>query len=181
MIKTKIIVWLWNPWKEYEDTRHNIWFKIVEWIADYAEWTKFLFDKKFNAEISIAKDGKYMMIFVKPQTFMNLSWESVSKIANFYKVESKNILVIHDELDLPEWQLKLKWNWGHNWHNWLKSIDNKLWTNKYWKIKCWIWRPSEKWEITNYVLWKISNTTLSKFEEQKDYLFELVRQFLVAN
>ena len=181
MLKTKVIVWLWNPGKEYENTRHNIWFKVVEWVSEYAEGTKFLFDKKFNAEISIAKDGKYMMIFAKPQTYMNLSGQAVAKILSYYKVDPKNLLVIHDELDLPEWQVKLKWNGGHNWHNWLKSIDAKIWTNKYWRLKCGIWRPPEKWQVVDYVLWKLPDETLKKFEEQKDYIFELVRQFLVAN
>jgi len=176
-----VIVWLGNPWKEYENTRHNIWFKVVEWIADYAGWTKFLFDKKFNAEISIAKDGKYMMIFAKPQTYMNLSGDAVAKILNYYKIDPKNLLVIHDELDLPEGKVKLKWNWWHNGHNGLKSIDAKIWTNKYWRLKCGIWRPPEKWQVVDYVLWKLPDETLKKFEEQKDYIFELVRQFLVAN
>ena len=181
MLKTKIIVWLWNPGKEYENTKHNIGFKVVEWISEYAEWTKFLFDKKFNAEISIAKDGKYMMIFAKPQTYMNLSGEAVAKILSYYKVDPKNLLVIHDELDLPAWQVKLKWNWGHNWHNWLKSIDAKIGTNKYWRLKCGIWRPPEKWQVVDYVLWKLPDEVLKSFENQKDYIFELVRQFLVAN
>jgi len=181
MVKTKLIVWLWNPGKEYENTRHNIGFKIVEWIADYSDATKFMFDKKFNAQLAISKDWKYLLIFAKPYTYMNLSWDAVSKILSYYKIEPKNLLVIHDELDLPEGQLKLKWNWGHNWHNGLKSIEAKIWTNKYWRLKCWIWRPTEKYQVVNYVLWKLPNETLKKFEEQKDYIFELVRQFLVAN
>ncbi len=181
MLKTKLIVGLGNPGKEYELTRHNIGFIVVDWIADYADWTKFMFDKKFNAEISIAKDWKYMMIFAKPLTFMNLSWEAVAKLVNYYKIDTKNLLVIHDELDLAEWQIKLKWNGWHNGHNWLKSIDNKLWTNKYWRLKCWIWRPPEKWQVVDYVLWKLPKQTLENFENQKEYIFELVRQFLVAN
>ena len=181
MFKTKLIVGLWNPGKEYENTRHNIWFKIVERIAEYAEWTKFLFDKKFNAEISIAKDWKYMMIFAKPQTYMNLSGEAVAKILSYYKIDPKNLLVIHDELDLPPGQVKLKRNGGHNGHNWLKSIDAKIGTNKYWRLKWGIGRPPEKYQVVDYVLGKLPSEVLQKFEEQKDYIFELVRQFLVAN
>ncbi len=181
MLKTKLIVGLWNPWKEYLKTRHNIGFNIIDWIVDYSEWTKFMFNKKFNSDISIFRDWKYVIIFAKPQTYMNLSWEAVSKILSYYKIDFKNLLVIHDELDLQEWRIKLKRNWWNNWHNWLKSIDLKIWTNKYWKLKCGIWRPDEKWQVVDYVLWKLPNDVLQKFESQKDYIFGLVRQFLVAN
>jgi len=180
-MKTKIVVWLWNPGEKYLNTKHNIWFKIVELISDYAEWITFLFDKKFNAEISIAKDGKYMIIFVKPQTFMNLSGEAVSKIANYYKVEPKDILVIHDEIDLEPWKIKLKWNGWDNWHNWLKSITKMLGTNQYWKLKMWVWRPEHKAQVVNYVLWKLPDSVYNYFLKQDDMIYEYLRQFLVNN
>ena len=178
-MKTKLIVWLWNPGEKYESTRHNIWFKIVDLISDYAWWTTFLFDKKFNADISIAKDGKYMIIFAKPQTFMNLSWESVSKIMNYYKILPENLLVIHDEIDLEPWIIKLKWNWWHNWHNGLKNIDKMIWTNKYWKLKMWVWRPEHKEQVVNYVLWKLPNSVLEHFQKSQTIIFDYIRQFLV--
>ena len=181
MIKTKLIVGLGNPGEKYANTIHNIWFKIVELIADHADATDFLFDKKFNSEIAIAKDGKYMMIFAKPQTFMNLSGEAVSKIANFYKIEPKNILVIHDEIDLEPWKIKLKWNGGHNGHNGLKSIDKMLGTNQYWKLKMWVGRPEHKHQVVNYVLWKLPESVYNAFLKQEDLIYEYVRQFLVNN
>jgi len=176
-----MIVWLGNPGEKYENTRHNIGFKIVELIADYADWTSFLYDKKFNAEISIAKDGKYMMIFVKPQTFMNLSGEAVAKVANYYKIDPKNILVIHDEIDLEPGKIKLKWNGWDNGHNWLKSITKMLGTNQYRKLKMWVWRPENKSQVVNYVLWKLPDSVYEAFLKQKDLIFEYVRQFLVNN
>jgi len=181
MLKTKLIVWLWNPGIKYENTKHNIWFKIVDLIANYAGWTSFLFDKKFNAEISIAKDGKYMIIFAKPQTFMNLSGDAVSKIVNFYKIDNKDILVIHDEIDLEPWKIKLKWNWWDNGHNGLKSITQKLWTNQYWKLKMWVGRPEHKAQVVNYVLWKLPESVYEYFLKQEDMIYEYVRQFLVNN
>jgi len=180
-MKIKMIVWLGNPGDKYENTKHNIWFKIVELIANYSEWTDFLFDKKFNADISIAKDGKYMIIFVKPQTFMNLSWDAVAKVANFYKIEAKNILVIHDEIDLEPWKIKLKWNGGDNGHNGLKSITQKLGTNQYWKLKMWVGRPEYKAQVVNYVLWKLPKSVYDAFLKQEDMIYEYVRQFLVNN
>ena len=180
-MKTKLIVGLGNPWDKYENTRHNIWFKIVDLIANYSEWTPFLFDKKFNGDISIAKDGKYMIIFVKPQTFMNLSWDCVSKVLNYYKIEPANMLVIHDEIDLDPGVVKLKWNGGDNWHNGLKDITKKCGTNKYWKLKMGVGRPQEKSQVVNFVLWKLEKTTREKFLEQEEMIYEYVRQFLVNN
>jgi len=178
-MKTKLIVWLWNPWDKYINTRHNIWFKIVDLVADYSEWTPFLFDKKFNADISIAKHEKYMLIFVKPQTFMNLSGDAVSKIVNFYKITPENILVIHDEIDLDPWKIKLKWNGGDNGHNGLKSITQKLWTNQYWKLKMWV--AESKQQVVNYVLWKLEKKVFDDFIKQEDLIYDYVRQFLVNN
>ena len=181
MVKIKVIVWLWNPWEEYENTRHNVWFKIVDMISDYSDGTDFLFDKKFNAKISVAKDGKYMIIFVKPQTFMNLSWDAVMKVINFYKIEFENLLVIHDEIDLEEWKIKLKWSGWDNGHNWLKDITKKLWTNKYWKLKMWVWRPEDKIQVVDYVLWKLPKSVLEHFQKNEQIIYEYVRQFLVNN
>lgn len=181
MIKTKLIVWLWNPWEKYEDTKHNVWFKIIDMIAEHALGTDFLFDKKFNGKVSISKDGKYIIFFLKPETFMNLSWEAVSKISNFYKIEPKNILVIHDEIDLDPWKIKLKWNGWDNGHNGLKDISKKLWTNKYWKLKMWIWRPEDKSQVVNYVLWKLPKPVLEHFKKNEKVIYEYVRQFLINN
>jgi len=180
-MKTKLILWLWNPWEQYKNTRHNIWFKIVELVANYSEWTSFMFDKKFNADISIVKHENYLIIFAKPQTFMNLSWDSANKIINYYKIKQENLLVIHDEIDLLAWQIKLKWNWWDNWHNWLKDISKKIWTNQYWKLKMWIWRPLNKNQVVNYVLWKLEKSTFEKFIKQEEIIYDYVRQFLVNN
>jgi PTH1 family peptidyl-tRNA hydrolase len=180
-MKTKLIVWLGNPGAEYVNTRHNVGFKVLDLIQEYVEGTKFLFDKKFNAEVSIAKDGKYMIIMAKPQTYMNLSGEAVAKLLNYYKIDPKNLLVIHDEIDLEPGHIKLKWNWWHNGHNGLKNIDKMIWTNKYWRLKIWVWRPEHKYQVVNYVLWKLPDSVWEYIEKNKDLIFEYVRQFLVAN
>jgi len=150
-------------------------------IWEYANSTDFLFDKKFNASISIVNDGKYLIIFAKPDTFMNLSWDAVSKILTFYKIEPKNLLVIHDEIDLQPWNIKIKWNGWDNGHNWLKDITKKIWTNQYWKLKMWVWRPEDKNQVVNYVLWKLSESILEHFKQNKAIIYEYVRQFLVNN
>lgn len=181
MLKRKLIVWLWNIWDKYENTKHNVWFKILDHVASFSESTDFLFDSKFNWELAITKDGKYMIFFLKPHTFMNLSWDSVSRLLSYYKIESKNMLVIHDEIDLDVWKIKLKRNGWDNWHNWLKDISRKIWTKEYRKLKMWVWRPHDRWHVVNYVLWKLPNSVLEHFYKNENIIFEYVRQFLINN
>ncbi len=174
----KLVVWLGNPGKEYNYTRHNIWFWAVDWIADYYGFTKFLFNKKFNAELSTGKIGKWAIVLAKPQTFMNLSWDSVSKLINFYKIDFKDILVIHDDIDLPFWKIKLKRNWSSGGHNWIKDIVKKIWTDKFWRLKLGIWRPNKKEEVVNYVLSRFKKDEFNYREQNKKLIFEKVEEWL---
>ena len=130
----KLIVCLWNPGQRYKFTRHNTWFIVGDWIAEEFGFTKFIFNKKFESEVSSWKIGKWPVVLVKPQTFMNLSWNAVIKIVNFYKILSKDILVVHDDIDLPLWKVKLKFNGSHWGHNWVRDIINKLKTDKFWSL-----------------------------------------------
>lgn len=181
MLKKKLIVGLGNVWTKYEKTKHNIWFKIIDHIANFSDATDFLFDSKFAWEIAVAKDGNYMIFFLKPHTFMNLSWDAVVKIAKYYDIEAKNILVIHDEIDLDPWKIKLKRNGWDNWHNGLKDISKKLATKEYRKLKMWVGRPEHKEQVVNYVLWKLPDSVLEYFYKNETLIFEYVRQFLINN
>ena len=121
-----LVVGLGNPGKEYADTRHNIGFQYLDFIAEYYKisWHS---KNKFNAQISdiFEIDGSKILL-CKPQTYMNLSGEAVQLIANFYKIKPQNILVLHDELDIPLGKLLYKFGGGTAGHNGLKSIVSKL-------------------------------------------------------
>jgi len=135
-----LIVGLGNPGNKYVNTRHNIGFDIVDFIAlassagDSAMPKKGIFSKlrgtnnaqfkpsKFRAVICETKIGGKKVILAKPQTFMNLSGEAVSAIAKFYKIENKNIIVIYDDIDLPLGKLRLRPGGGSGGHNGIKSI-----------------------------------------------------------
>ncbi|MCP5369431.1 MAG: aminoacyl-tRNA hydrolase [Rickettsiaceae bacterium] len=121
-----LVVGLGNPGAEYENTRHNIGFRYIDFIAEYykVSWYN---KNKFNAHLSdIFEIGNSKILLCKPQTYMNLSGEAVQTVANFYKIKIDNILVLHDELDIPLAKLLYKFGGGAAGHNGLKSIMNKI-------------------------------------------------------
>ncbi len=180
-MKLKLIVGLGNPWNEYKLTRHNIWFIILDWFQNEFDFTTFLFNKKFNAEISTGKYRKWPTILVKPQTYMNLSWDTVKRIINFYKINPKDILVIHDDIDLSFGKIKLKWNGSHWWHNGIKDIIKKISTDKFWRLKLGIWRPKTKEEVVNYVLSNFKSEELDYRKKNKKIIFDKIDEFFVSS
>lgn len=126
-----LIVGLGNPGEKYSKTRHNLGFILIDSLA-FKHQAEFRFEKKFNAEIAELKAGKLGkedILLAKPHTFMNNSGEAVQKIANFYKIPTENIWLIHDELDLPLGEIKLRKNGGPGTHNGLKSVVAHLGKN----------------------------------------------------
>jgi PTH1 family peptidyl-tRNA hydrolase len=138
----KLIVWLGNPWTEYAQNRHNAGRIALNMLLANKEVTPFLLQKKFDAQIAQWLRGKRQCMFVKPMTFMNKSGDPVQKIMNFYKIDAENLLVLHDDLDLPENTIRLKFNGGHGGQNGVRDIIEKIATPRFWRIKIGIWRPS---------------------------------------
>lgn len=134
----KLIVLLGNPGSEYEDTRHNIAWQVVDKSSEYSHlnWkSKF---KGLYASIDVEDDKIY---FLKPETYMNLSGESVKPLCSFFKIEAQNVLVVQDELDLPVGTLIAKYAGGLAGHNGLKSISQHLGTNDFYRLRIGIGRP----------------------------------------
>lgn len=150
----KLIVWLGNPGKEYEKTRHNAWFMIVDdFLASgnmgNGTWN---YENKRKGEIAEISNEDQKIIFLKPMEYMNRSWGAVSAVASFYKIEPKDILVIHDDIDLPVGKIQLKLWWSSAGHNWLKSIIEKLWTKDFWRLRIGVDRPANQEDVADYVL-----------------------------
>ncbi|MGN1392926.1 MAG: aminoacyl-tRNA hydrolase [Succinivibrionaceae bacterium] len=148
----KLIAGLGNPGTEYEHSRHNIGFDLLSEIANKY---KIILrnDSKYNAIIGkgYIKDNEIKVIF--PQTYMNKSGESVGPYANFFKYTPDEILVIHDELDLPPGTAKLKLGGGHGGHNGLKSIIASLGNNaNFHRLRVGIGKPNTREEMINFVL-----------------------------
>lgn len=113
-----LIVGLGNPGERYEDTRHNLGFKVVDEYRRKKELGEWQLEKKFKAEIIKTES----LILARPQTFMNLSGMAVSRIAEFYKIDTKDIVVVHDELDLPLGHMKIRLGGAAAGHHGVESI-----------------------------------------------------------
>ncbi len=150
-----LIVGLGNPGSDYAYTRHNIGFMVVDALIHRYNANK-LSSSSFQGELY-----KFQNHFLlKPLTYMNLSGESVIKVKQFYKLE--DVVVIHDDLDLPFGALRFKKGGGHGGHNGLKSIDSKI-SREYIRVRMGIGKPEHKGEVASYVL--------SEFNEhEKNYL-----------
>ncbi|MFA5370891.1 MAG: aminoacyl-tRNA hydrolase [Sideroxydans sp.] len=147
----QLIVGLGNPGKEYEATRHNAGFWWVDELAR-VHHTNFKADSKFHGMIAKATVHGHEAHLLKPQTFMNLSGRSVGAVAHFYKIEPAQILVVHDEIDLPPGSAKLKLGGGPGGHNGLKDIIAHLGTKDFWRLRLGVGHPGERAEVVNFVL-----------------------------
>ena len=168
----KLIVGLGNPGKEYENTRHNIGFMSL----NYFPGNNFN-EEKFQAKyLKINIEGENV-IFIKPQTYMNLSGLSVVKFVNFYKIDTKDILVIQDDLDLPFGQIKLKYKSSSGGHNGIKSIIHELNTDKIPRIKIGI-SNNKNMDTKDYVLNKFSKEDLKLIESKYPLIKEIILTFI---
>ncbi len=146
----KLIVGLGNPGDKYEATRHNAGFWFVDQIAAQTN-SKLAADAKFFGLVGKLNPNADTWL-LKPTTFMNASGKAVAALANYYKISPAEILVIHDELDLPAGSVKLKFGGGHGGHNGLKDVHAALGTPDYWRLRIGIDHPGDKNEVINYVL-----------------------------
>ena len=173
----KLIIWLWNPWKEYETTRHNAGFLLIDSFVN-REQMKWTINKEWNAELTKWKVWDEEIIVCKPFTFMNKSGESVAKIAKFYKIKPEDMLVIHDEIDLPNAQIQLKVWGGHAGHNGLKSLVQHLGTNTFSRIRIGVWHPWHKDLVADYVLHNFSKTDRNQIQEKEQQIFDMIYEFI---
>jgi peptidyl-tRNA hydrolase, PTH1 family len=150
MTGIKLFVGLGNPGDKYETTRHNAGFLWVEQIAAQTN-SKFALEAKFLGLVSKLNPTSDTWL-LKPTTFMNASGKAVAALANYYKISPAEILVIHDELDLPVGSVKLKFGGGHGGHNGLKDITAALGTGDFWRLRLGIGHPGDRNEVINYVL-----------------------------
>jgi len=125
------IVGLGNPGRKYQETRHNIGFQVIDEFLKENNFPKFKFAKKFNVEISEGILNKKKVLLVKPQTFMNLSGESVKPLINFYKITRPGLVVIHDDIDIPLGKIRIVKNRGAAGHKGIESIIKELGTKNF--------------------------------------------------
>jgi PTH1 family peptidyl-tRNA hydrolase len=149
----KLICGLGNPGREYERNRHNIGFMVVDALLSRARAE--LNQEKFQARVGQGTLGSERILFLEPQTYMNLSGRSVGEAARFYKIPVEDVLVIHDELDMPFGRLQLKAGGGSGGHNGLKSIVSSLGAEAFIRLRFGIGKPegpNAKERVAGYVL-----------------------------
>ena len=174
----KIIVGLGNPGQQYENTRHNVGFALADKIKETWAFPDFEFNKKFNAEIS--KGNRELstvdreLLLVKPQGFMNLSGESVRAILDFYKLTADDLIVIHDDLDIPLKKYKVATDSSSAGHNGVQNIIDQLGTGEATEegaIKC-------RLGAHDFVLDKFSEEETKKIQDIENNILEEVKKLL---
>jgi PTH1 family peptidyl-tRNA hydrolase len=145
----KLVVGLGNPGAEYAETRHNAGFWFCERLAADLK-TSFGKEARYHGWLANARDAGIWLLM--PATFMNESGRAVQALAHFYRIEPAEMLVVHDELDLPPGRAQLRFGGGLGGHNGLKSLTAHLGTQDYWRLRVGIGHPGDRNEVVNYVL-----------------------------
>lgn len=158
----KLIVALGNPGPDYAKTRHNVGWMFLDSLS---ELNSAIWKNKFKGEYSEINFKSEKVYFLKPQTFMNLSGESVLALITFFKINPEEILVVHDELDLPFGQIHFKKGGGLAGHNGLKSMANLLGTDQFSRLRIGIGRP---------IHGSVANWVLSPFSKDEQLQLELL-------
>ncbi|MBN9686840.1 MULTISPECIES: aminoacyl-tRNA hydrolase [unclassified Corallococcus] len=162
----KLICGLGNPGREYERHRHNVGFMVVDALLSRARAE--LTQDKFQARVGQGSLGGERILFVEPQTYMNLSGRSVAEAARFYKIAVQDVLVVHDELDLPFGRLQLKAGGGAGGHNGLKSMVQCLGEDAFIRVRVGIGKPegpNAKERVAGYVLSNFDDGERRQLEE----------------
>ena len=174
----RLVVGLGNPGKEYERTRHNAGFWLVERFA-LANRVALRKDQKFKALVGRHDaSGTWLLL---PQTFMNLSGQPVHMLAGFFKIKPEEVLVVHDELDFAPGVARLKQGGGIAGHNGLKDISQRLATHEYWRLRLGVGKPPPGTEGGDYVLQKPSAEDRAAIEAAIDKALALLPQMLAGD
>ncbi|MEG0250392.1 MAG: aminoacyl-tRNA hydrolase [Peptostreptococcus sp.] len=161
-----IIVGLGNPGKKFEHTRHNAGFDAIDRLADKHG---IKIDKlKHKALIGEGRIGSEKVILVKPQTYMNLSGESIVSVCQFFKPEYDHMIVMYDDIDLDVGKLRIRKKGSAGSHNGMKSIIKSLSTQEFPRIRIGVSKPTEGWDLADFVLSRLSSEDSKSFDESLD-------------
>ena len=174
----KLIVGLGNKGREYENTRHNMGFMLVDRYLQYKNITD-KFKEKFNAMYIETTINNEKVIFIKPMTYMNNSGIAVRSFVDFYKLNNEDILVISDDLDLDLGKFRLRRNGSSGGHNGLKSIISHLGTDNFKRLRIGI--SNDKDDVINYVLSKFSKKELNEIDIMFDTLVDVLDDYFVMD
>jgi len=163
----RLIVGLGNPGAQYQDTRHNAGFWFVDEVARIAGAT-LRPEPRFHGLAAKVMFDTHELWLLQPTTFMNRSGQATAALARFYKIAPEQILVAHDEIDLPVGQIKLKYAGGHGGHNGLRDLHAHLGTPNYWRLRLGVDHPGSKDLVVDYVLHAPSKVDRAKIDSTID-------------
>jgi len=174
----KLLVGLGNPGPKYEVTRHNAGFLLLDVLAADSK-TKWTMDQKLQGEVCRGSVIGEPCIFLKPMTFMNLSGRSVGSVMRFYKIRPEDVVVLHDDIDVPAGKVRARTGGGHGGHNGIRSIIGETGVSEFHRIKLGLGRPPEQWDTADWVLQDMSDEELRvlKGEMVKDVYVRLKQIF----
>lgn len=174
-----LIVGLGNPEPEYSNTRHNMGFDTINLLAEKLNIK--VSKNKFKGLLGTGEIEGEKVVLLKPQTFMNLSGESVIEVMNFYKLKPENIIVIYDDFDTEKGKIRIRKVGTAGSHNGMKSIIENLKTEEFIRIRVGIDRPEYKSDMINYVLEKLSGLEKEKLAEGVEKAKEAVVEIIKNN
>lgn len=160
----RLIVGLGNPGQKYAKTRHNAGFLLLDELIK-AEGGEFSLQSRFLGSLAELVTSSGKVYFLKPNTFMNRSGQSVSSVMKYYKILPEEILVVHDELDFLVGDMKLKFSGGHGGHNGLRDIISAISTKDFVRLRLGIGRPKESSKVADYVLSDFSKLDAQKIDD----------------
>ena len=160
------IVGLGNPGRQYEETKHNVGFKVIDKLAEKYDIKVDKFKNKAFVGDGTIRNKRVLL--VKPQTYMNLSGESVREIVNFYKIPQERFVVIFDDTSLPCGSVRIREKGSHGGHNGIRNIIDQMGTDQFYRIKVGIGEKPSGWDLADYVLGKFNEDDLPAMDEGMD-------------
>ena len=174
-----LIAGLGNPSKTYEGTRHNVGFAMIDAIADAFQID--VTTKKHKAIVGRGVIEGMKVILAKPQTYMNLSGESIREIADFYKIDPENMIIIYDDISLDVGRLRIRKKGSAGGHNGIKNIIAHLGTDVFPRIKVGVGEKPQGWDLADYVLSKYSKEEQQALREASDNVIGAVKLMVMDN
>jgi len=147
---TRLVVGLGNPGPEYERTRHNAGFLAVDLLGENLRAT--YWKDQGGARVAVVRFEDDDLVLAKPQTFMNLSGGSVKRLVELFEIDLAEMIVVHDDIDLPAGDVRVKRGGGHGGHNGLRSLHERLGTDAYVRVRVGVGRPPGRMDAADYVL-----------------------------
>ena len=158
----RVVVGLGNPGRKYARTRHNVGFEVIDNLSH--RWNIPAEGKQLGSLVGAGRIGDAKVLLARPQSFMNRSGQPVRSLMGYFKATAEDVVVVHDDLDLPFGRVQLKKGGGHGGHNGLRDL-NKHVGAEYIRVRVGVGRPPEGWDVADYVLGKWTDTETSQVDD----------------